>query len=248
MATNEFRFGIKPTIPAHWRSTLSHDGFEIEIAADWVEARIEDDGHKELQRGRVEPIVHGIARRIGLAEKTRFTAILGSMSSFDARSNRRDTTAFLSGAASCKASVHADIVLRSSDGTVIADSRQERISGMVRFAHSSSMDQTLSRMADYLLEYYSDREKRLAPLFDVIELAGEVFGGKHRAAIVLGVGIRQMKSATGIMNNKAIRSGRHRGRELGNQRDPRPEEIQSCEAVAQKIVTEYTKIANQKIP
>jgi hypothetical protein len=248
MATNEFRFGVKPTIPGNWHTTVSHDGFEIEIAADWIEARIEDVGHQESQRGRIEPFVHGVARTIGLKEKKRFTATLGSIAKFDARTNRRDTTAFLSGTALGTSTGHAEMVLRSSDGTIITDTRQERISGMLCFADSSSQDQTLTRMSDYLLEYYSDPGKRLAPLFDIIELADKSFGGRERAANALGISNRQMKSATGVMNNKEIRSSRHRGQALGNQRDPQPEEMRQCEAVAEKIVTEYAKIAGRLMP
>jgi hypothetical protein len=248
MATNEFRFGIKPTIPAHWRLTASHDGFEIEIAADWIEARIKDDGEPEAQRGIIEPFVHGIARTIGLAEKKRFTATISSLSRVDAGSNRRDSTAFLSGIAVGTATGHAEMEIRSSDGGIITDTRQERISGMLLFADSSSKDQTLTRMSDYLLEYYSDPGKRLAPLFDIIELAEKSFGGRERAANALGISNRQMKSATGVMNNKEICSSRHRGQALGNQRDPQPEEMRLCEAMAEKIVTEYAKIAGQFVP
>jgi hypothetical protein len=248
MATNEFRFGIKPAIPGRWHTTANHDGFEIEIAEDCIEARIEDDGEPETQQGRIEPVIHGIVRHIGLTEKKRFTATICSLSSVDARSNRRDTTAFLSGIAVGTATGHAEMVLHASDGSIITDTRQERITSMLRFAESSSKNQTLTRMSDYLLEYYSDSGKRLAPLFDIIELAEKSFGGRERAANALGISNTQMKSAAAVMNNKEICSSRHRGQALGNQREPQPEEVRLCEAMAEKIVTEYAKIARQNTP
>jgi hypothetical protein len=57
MATNEFRWGIKPTVPGQWHNTCTHDGFEIEISAEWIEARKEDDGQQNVQRDRAEQIV-----------------------------------------------------------------------------------------------------------------------------------------------------------------------------------------------
>jgi hypothetical protein len=247
MATNEFRWGVKPAIPGHWRGTLSHDDFDVEIVADWIEARKEDIGQREVQQMRAQQIVDGIVRKIGLAERTRFTTTLASVSRFDPHSNRRDITAFLSGSPSGKASAHADMVLTSADGTVVVDSRKERMSELLRFADAAAKNGTLRRMSDYLLEYHADPDKKLAPLFDIIELAAEVFGHEHKAATSLGVGVQRMKDATNVMNDSSIRSGRHRGQEVSQQRERTPAEAQLCEAVADEIVTEYTNLVQRGV-
>jgi hypothetical protein len=245
MATNEFRWGVKPDIPGHWLDTLCHDDFDVEIAGDWIEARKEDDGQREAQQMRAQQIVGGIVRKIGLAERTRFTATLGSVSRFDPRSNRRDSTVVLSDGLGVKMSAHADVVVTSADGTVVADSRKERMHELLRFADTSAKNDTLQRMSDYLLEYHADEDKKLAPLFDIIELAAEVFGHQHKAATSMGVGIKKMNEATHVMNDSSIRSSRHRGQEVSQQRDPSPAESQLCEAVAEQIVSEYTKLVQR---
>jgi hypothetical protein len=246
MATNEFRWGVKPAIPGHWRDTLSHDDFEVEIAGDWIEARKEDDGQREAQQRRAQQIVEGISRKMGLAERTRFMTTLASVSRFDHYSGRRDINVCLSGSAGVKASGHADMVLTSADGTVVADSRKERMSELLRFAEASAKNGTLRRMSDYILGYHTDPDRKLAPLFDIIELAAEVFGHEHKAATSLGVGVQRMKDATNVMNDSSIRSGRHRGEEVSQQREPTPAEAQLCEAVAEEIVTEYTKLVQRR--
>src|SRR5438309_2249627 len=124
MATNEFRWGVKPAIPGHWRDTLKHDGFAVEIAGDWIEARKEEDGPRDAQQARAQQIVDGIIRKIGLAARTRFVAMLGSVSRFDPDSNRRDVNVFLSDGFGLRTSAHADVVVTSADGTVVADSRR----------------------------------------------------------------------------------------------------------------------------
>jgi hypothetical protein len=222
MTTNEFRWGVKPAIPGHWLGTLRHDDFDVEIACDWIEARKEDDGQREPQQRRAQQIVEGIIRRIGLSERTRFMATLGSVSRFDPHSNRRDINVVLSDGLGVKMSAHADVVVTSADGTVVADSRKERMSELLRFADASAKSGTLRRMSNYLLEYHADPDKKLAPLFDIIELAAEVFGDEHKAATSLGVGVQRMKDATNVMNNSSIRSGRHRGQEVSQQREPTP--------------------------
>lgn len=247
MATNEFRWGVKPAIPGHWRGTQMHDGFELEIADDWIEARKGNDGKSDAQQRRAQEIVEGIIRGIGRAEKTRFTAVLGSVSRFDPHSNRRDTNISLSGGAiSAKASAHFDMTLTSADGTVVADSRRDRMLELLRLADAYGANATLRRMSDYLLDYHADPDKKLAPLFDVIELARKVWGGdEHKAATSLGIGIRRINAATKIMNDRTIRSGRHPGQELGAQRGPTPAETQLCEGVAEQIVSEYTKLVER---
>src|SRR5579864_8051843 len=240
MTINEFRWGIKPAVPGHWRETLSHDGFEIEIADDWIEVRKEDNGERDAQQKRAQQIVEGIVRKIGLYEKAKFTATFGSLARFDADSNRRDTTAFISD--SVKASVHMDIVLTSADGTVIADSKKEREAELLRFADLCSGNENLRAISDYLLEYHSDPQKKLAPLYDIIERADKIFGSRDKAAIALGVSKKTISRTTGVINDKTIRSGRHRGQELIGQRDPSPAESQLCEAVAKQIVNEYAKM------
>jgi hypothetical protein len=245
MATNEFRWGVKPALPGHWRGTQTHDGFELEIADDWIEARKEDDGQSDVQQGRAQEIIEGIIRGIGLAEKTRFTAALGSVSRFDPQSNRRDINVFLSGGAMGAKAGTLEITVTSADGTVVVDSRKDRIRELLRRADAYGANATLRRMTDYLLEYHAGPDKKLAPLFDIIELATEVFSHRHKAATSLGVGIDRLDDAIDVMNDSSIRSGRHPGQEVGAQRDPTAAEAQLCEGVAEQVVSEYTKLVER---
>lgn len=246
MLINEFRWSVKPAIPGHWHTAnLEHDGFEVEIAADRIEARCEDIGQRDTQQKRAGEIVAGIVRKMGLAEQTRFTTTFGSLSRFDPHSGRRNSNVFLSASLSMKAGFHADAVVISANGPVITDSRKKRMSELVRFADDAAKNETLRRLSDYMLDYYADPEKRLAPLYDIIELATKVFGDRGKAISSLGISARHWKKAAAIMNNPTIRSGRHRGQELGKQRDPTPAEVRSSEAVAEQIVSEYGKLVRR---
>jgi hypothetical protein len=247
MLINEFRWGVKPKIPGHWHETLSHDGFEVEIGGDWIEARKQDDGARDAQQVRAEQIVDGVVRKIGLHERTKFTLTLGFTAQFNPGSNQRHVHLRASGGG--KATGHADMVLTNSDGTVVRDTRKERMAGLLQFANVSSANATLRRLVDYLLEYHGDPEKKLAPLYDIIELTEKIFGSKDKAAVSLGISVKQMKAAGAIINDKQIRSSRHRGQEVGTLREPTRAELQSCEAVAQKIIEEYTNlVVNGRAP
>jgi hypothetical protein len=244
MAINEFRWGVKPAIPGHWRDTLKHDGFDVEITGDWIEVRKEEGGELDAQQRHAQQIVEGIIRKIGLTEEMRFAATLGSVSRFDPYSSRRDINVLLANGLGLKASAHADVVVTSADGKIVTDSRKDRMTDLLRFTNASAGSDTLRRLSDYLLEYHGDPEKKLAPLFDIIELATEVFGHEHTAATSLGVGIQRMKDTSNVINDSSIRSGRHRGQEVGQQREPTPAEAQLCETVAEQIVSEYAKLVH----
>jgi len=207
--------------------------------------RKEEHGERDAEQRRAEKIVEGVTRKIGLAEKMRFTAKFDSVSRFDPQSDRRDINVFLSDGLVLQASLHADVVVSSADGRIVADSRKERMAELLKFVDASAANETLRRMSDYLLEYHDDPEKKLAPLFDIIELAAEVFGHEHKSATSLRVDLQSMKNATNVMNDASIRSSRHRGQELGCQREPTPAEAHLCETVAEQILNEYAKLVQR---
>lgn len=146
MATNEFRWGVEPSIPGHWHYTLRHEGFDVEVASDWIELRKTEDAERDVQQRCAQQIVDGIIRKIGLAEKTRFTAKLGGIARFDPLSNRRDITVLLSDSLGLTMSSHADVLVTAADGTIVSDSRKDLMSELLRFANSSAMNDTLGRM------------------------------------------------------------------------------------------------------
>lgn len=239
MAICEFHWGVKPTIPDQWRSAVTHEGFEIEIAADSIEVRKAEDGQQDAQLRQAQAIVEGILRGIGLAEQTRYAATLGSVTRFDPNLNRRDIAVHLSAGLTMKASL--DAVLVSADGVVTADTRKDRIHALLRLAESCTKNATLRRMCDYLLDYHADPGKKLAPLFDIIELAAKAFGDRKKAAASLSLRARQVNDAVTVMNDPTVRTARHRGQELQRQRDATAEEVALCETLAQDIVDRYAK-------
>jgi hypothetical protein len=241
MTIAEFRWALSPAIPSHWQETLSHDGFEIEITRNWIEARKDTEDNQDNQQRHAERIVEGIVRKIGLEERTRFTITLSLIGKFDPQTGRRDIIGLISGRASGKSSGHADMIATDANGTVIADTRKERIADLLKFADTSSRSANLQRMTDYLLEYHADDDKKLAPLYDLIEFAIKIFGRK--ASQSLGVSSNKLSSATRIINDKEIISGRHMGQYVGPQRKPTSAESKLCEEVAEQIVRDYTKLA-----
>lgn len=242
MIVNEFRWSVTPPIPAQWHDTIHHDGFKVQITQNSIEAECDDDGHQDTQKTRAEGIIQRVVRSIGFREKTRFTAILCSASQLNNETNRRDTTVYAVGASLRLATGYADVIVTSADGAVLRDSRAERFAELLEFAESMSANEILQRMTHYLSEYHADLERKLAPLYDIIELAKEVFTTEKNAAKTLNISKSRFEEARKLMNNSTVRSGRHRGQELGAQRDPAQAEIALCEGVAEQIVSGYGQL------
>jgi hypothetical protein len=245
MIVNEFRWSVTPPLPGQWHETIDHGGFRVQITQDWIEARCDDAGQQDIQKARAEEIIQDVVRSIGFTEKTRFTAILGSTSRLDNEANRRDTTVYTLGASLRLASGHADVIVTSAGGAVLRDSRAERFAELLAFAESIAANEFLQRMTHYLSEYHADLDGKLAPLYDIIELVREVFVTEKDAATALSISKSRFEKARKLMNNSAVRSGRHRGQELGAQRDPAPAETALCEAVAEQIVSGYAQLVRR---
>jgi hypothetical protein len=70
---------------------------------------------------------------------------------------------------------------------------------------------------------------------------------EQSACSALGISHNKFKRARGIMNHSTIRTGRHRGQEVGTHRDPTVAESAQCEAVAEQIVLGYASLVRRGI-
>jgi hypothetical protein len=248
MVTNVFRWEVKPTIPGQWHTTERHLEFKILISGDWVEAHAEDNGKQESQRRKAEEIVISLVRYISLRERQRFATVLRSVTRFDSGANRSDVIVLPSGVQCIASSGLLDAVVASSEGTVLVDSRKERMLEMRRFV-ATKEDENVKRMSDYLLDYYVDPEKKLAPLFDIFELAVKVFRNEDELSKSLQIEPDEIRAVKKTTNERRIRTSRHRGQYLGQQRDVTSHERRRCEVAAERIVAECVRLAQEgKLP
>jgi hypothetical protein len=267
MVTNEFQWGVKPEIPAHWRGIIHVDQFDIELCADRIEARAKDEGEINVMQANAEAIVEGIACDIGLDEKAPYRVRLASRSQSNSDTGQRSATVFIPTPTALKLSMgRAEVVVVDSSGTVLRDSRAERFDRLSEAAYKIAGDERLQRIIGYLFEYYEDPNKRLAPLFDIIEFVAERLSpagtrsagmndGKKKlgrenkkrkaAAISLGIPFELFNDVGNIANNRNIRISRHRGLGLGPQRDPTEAEREKCERLAETIIERFKRLEKE---
>ncbi|MFB3917083.1 MAG: hypothetical protein ACE14M_10165 [Terriglobales bacterium] len=125
---HEFVWGIEPPVPGHWHRRYDLGGFEVEVTANKVEARGAAEPDQKTQRLRAEAVVQNLIREIGYREKTRYAVSFGAFARFDPATNRRDIDVYAE-PLSVKFGFgdNLETTLTAPDGTVVADSRQQRV-------------------------------------------------------------------------------------------------------------------------
>lgn len=237
---NEFNWGVLPSIPGHWHGTIDHSGFRITISADSILASVEDAGRDEEQRNQAEDIISNVLREIGLLEQTRFSKKLGSLAKFNPETQTRNISTLVEGG-QMRMNAHADTRVECADGTV-RDSRVERFQRLQHCTDLQRKSESLRTLTDYLLEYHADPEKKLFPIYDIIEEAQNLLGGRLYEADGLGISKKAIDRVTKITNREPIRTGRHRGARVEALRDITPKETRICETAAMLIIERYRKL------
>jgi hypothetical protein len=148
----------------------------------------------------------------------------------------------VSAAITARATVSADIQASDACGNVIFDSRVERAARIDKSVNALAQDETFLRMTDYWLEYCSDPKKKLAPLFNIIELAKTKFGSLEKAATTLIISLTKIKEAKRIMNDCGIENSRHPGRSPVSPKPVSNEDRHVCEQIAEAIVKNYREL------
>ncbi len=103
-------------------------------------------------------------------------------------------------------------------------------------------------MLDFRLAYFGDPQKHLDHLFNILELAVTAFKQMSKLAKKLGIDIDDLRRMNNISNDEEIVTGRHPGGTLGSHRDPRPDEVELCERVADAIISKYSAFLRHKNP
>ncbi len=89
--------------------------------------------------------------------------------------------------------------------------------------------------------FRADREKGLAPLYDILEIVETEFDNRKKASDALGLQFDDLRRLAKIANDPTIRTARHPGQSPGTTRDIVPEELAHCERTAEAIIRAYAK-------
>jgi hypothetical protein len=163
---------------------------------------------------------------------------------------RRQHTLFVHDSESVVQCDTVDLVVKNSDGDVIADSRADRLREKRQFAERVAVLGEYDVLLQGLLESYSnavrDCADELVHLYEIRDALAKHFGGEQKARDKLSITKRRWSRIGQLANDEPIRQGRHRGRSLASMRDATDEELQECRNIALELIANYLQYAESQ--
>ncbi len=114
--------------------------------------------------------------------------------------------------------------------------RQAAQSRIADLARRETNDSDLRDMLEHWSRYAADREGRLHPLYDVLQVVERLNGGRKGAAAALNVSEADLRDLGRISNDSTVLNGRHPGRAQGPHRIATEAEVETCERVARALI------------
>jgi hypothetical protein len=91
-------------------------------------------------------------------------------------------------------------------------------------------------MLQHWSRYVAAVEGRLHPLYDVLQVAERLYGGRKQAAAALNVREVDLRDLGRISNDPTVLNDRHPGRAQGPHRIATEAEVKTCERVARALI------------
>lgn len=152
-------------------------------------------------------------------------------------------THFATAEVGIKFSVKGDFVIRDKDGTIVSDSRQERVNKKRRFSRDILIYRSQDEVLDALLRSYeaavNDPANELIHLYEIRDTLAKVFGGKENATSRLKVTTIQWDRLGELANSLPVRQGRHRGSKYNELRDAEYSELDEAREIARTFIRAY---------
>jgi hypothetical protein len=138
-----------------------------------------------------------------------------------------------------------DIQITKKDGTLVADSKRDRIEKKKLLAELVSKyratDETLASMLRSHDAELRDPDNELVHLYEIRDALSKKFGSEAAAKSALGITSSSWSRLGGLSNNEPLRQGRHRGKTGGTLRDATEAELKEARGIAQAMVEAYVQ-------
>ena len=167
-----------------------------------------------------------------------------SKHSIDCIHSNGNRTLFIEGTSEIKVSTHADLTIINKNGTIVANTRVERIERKKLLSNLAVKHGSSDSLAKELLLHYSkainDRDHFLVHLYDIIEGLKRQFGKEQIVRNLLNISKAQFNTLRRLANDAPLREGRHRARtEPSELRNATTIEWDTAMNIAAEIVEKY---------
>jgi len=240
MTKYEFHWSIAPDVLVGRQTKERIGRFEFEIGTDRIVARTEfTDAPKSDLRAEAAAIVSNLARAIAFQEKRQVTPALGNVT---CTSDSGSADIELSTSVSMVIAVEkVRVAVHGPDGALVFSSEEQEFQQIKMLADRAARSVPLQQMLDHIQVFYGDPTKKLAPLYDILQIAETQFRGRDGIAAALAIPTKDLERLGRITNDVGILNARHPGSGSGPKRAATTEEIAFCERVAETIIRTFAE-------
>ncbi len=220
------------------------EGFRLEINSGKVRAILDETGNELDFFDKVQEEIENYFHAIEIVTHKEY-----SLSSYtlykEYPDGRKDTNVFTKPARLLITGYAPDIQITKADGTVIQDTKRERLAEekllAELFGKFRSKDKTVQKIVKSYDSAVKDPPNEFVHLYEIRDSFMERFGGKKRSQASLGISEAEWETFDALANNPQLRESRHRGKSLGPVRNATSAELTMARKFTRRMIIEYLK-------
>lgn len=247
--------GLKARIKWHYEPvdffeevySSEYEGIVLEIHDGEIDAELELDryeSHPEI-RGAIEDYIDGLFQGVRLYSHSDFTISAGAVEK-ERLEGGKNIVISMKPASIVAMAGRIDIKLTDAKGSVVSDTRRERVAANKELAELIASKQGSDQTLDLLLESYSnavkDPDDELIHLYEIRESLAARFGNKNTAIQTIGLSSNKWSTLGRLANNEPLTQGRHRGKKGTELRSASAEELDIARSIALEMIVLYARI------
>jgi hypothetical protein len=134
-----------------------------------------------------------------------------------------------------------DILITAADGTMVVDTKAERISMLSTVASKAAQSPSLRRMLQSYSQSVSDPENELVHLYEIRDALHEHYGNNTKAKTALGIAHQDWQRLGNLASNEPLLQGRHRGKHLAGLRSATASELEEARTLASNWIMAFVR-------
>lgn len=138
-----------------------------------------------------------------------------------------------------------DIILRDQSGSIIRDTRAERLAAHTSLLKSITPKLTRSAVLHGLFTSYSravsDPSNELVHLYEIRDALSQHYGGERKARATLNINHHEWQRLGVLANVEPLQQGRHRGKNIGGHRVASSEELEEARSIVRNWIMAFAQ-------
>lgn len=141
------------------------------------------------------------------------------------------------------ASDRVNVVVKDADGSIISDSKAERVAAQRKLLEEVATKISTSRVLQRMLASYGaavdDPEDELIHLYEIRDALAEHYGSEDEARSNLAFPRKRWRRLGQLANHEPLQEGRHRGKRLHELRPATRDELSEARAIGQDLIRAF---------